>query len=171
MKSIVFVFSLAVSLHAFAQKNCDYRIDTAKILLNKNLDAFLVKIKNKTFSVSYDKKDIPSFIKKQLDCWTQNFSIANPKEPFNVTDFYDKKLPDRQLLFLALNNELLIMTYIRGGRAKQTHILFVKFQNNKILDLWTGVCDQDLKSKNEILDYIKTHRHKSFGLNFKWIYF
>ncbi|HMC86592.1 MAG TPA: hypothetical protein VKI61_13790 [Chitinophagaceae bacterium] len=171
LKRIVAIFTLTISLYAFGQKNCDYKIDTAKILLNENLDSFLFKIKQETFSVSHDKKDIPSFIKKQLDCWTRNFSIGNPKETFNATDIYDEKLPDRQLLFLAVNTELFIMTYLRGGFGEQTHMLFIKFHSNRIVDLWTGVSLQDLKSKNEVLDYIKTHRNKDWGLNTNIIYF
>jgi len=170
-KYFILVFILATSFHSFAQKHCDYKIDTTKILLNENLDSFLIKIRQETFIVSHDKKDIPSFIKKELDCLTHNFSIANPNKAFNATDVYDDKLPDRQLLFIALNKELFIMTYLRGGIGEQTHILFVKFQNDNIIDLWTGVCLQDLKSKNEIINYIKTHRDKDWGLNSNIIYF
>lgn len=171
VKNFITILSLTFSLHAFGQKNCDYKIDTAKILLNENLDSFLVGIQQGTFSISHNKKDIPSFIKKQLDCLTNNFSIANPNKPFNATDIYDERLPDRQLLFIALNKELFIMTYLRGGFGEQTHIVFIKFQDNKIIDLWTGVCLEDLKSKDQILKYIKTYRNKKWGLNTNMIYF
>lgn len=171
IKKFVTILTVALSLHAFGQKNCDYKIDTDKILLNENLDSFLIKIQNDSFTESHDKKDIPSFIKKQLDCWVKNFSIANPNEPFNATDMYVEGLPNRQLLFLAINMEMFVMTYLRGGVGQSTHMLFVKYHDHKIIDLWTGVCAQDLKFKSDILHYIKMHRNKSWGLNTNKIYF
>ena len=170
-KGFLAIFVLILSLNSFGQKDCDYQIDTSKILSNQNLDSFLNRIQRETFSVNCNKNGIPSFIKKQLDCWTHNFSIANCKEPYNATDVYDKKLPNRQLLFLALNNDLFIMTYLRGGIGGQTHIVFIRFHDSKIVDLWTGICLQELTTKNQVLNYIKTHRNKHLGLNTNMIYF
>jgi len=171
IKGFLAILTVTLSLNTFGQKDCDYQIDTSKILLNQNLDSFLNKIQRENFSVSRNKNCIPSFIKKQLDCWTHDFSIANCKEPYNATDLYNKKLPNRQLLFLALNNDLFVMTYLRGGIGEQTHIVFIMFQDSTIIDLWTGVCLQELTTKSQVLNYIKNHRDKHWGLNTNMIYF
>jgi hypothetical protein len=171
IKYFLLIFFTTLSSICFGQNNCIYLLDTAKILSNENLDSFLIKIKQETFEVSHDKKDIPVFIKKALDCWTGNFSIANPKESFNATDIRNDRLADRQLLFLAINQEIFIMTYMLGGIGEQGHILFVKFHDGQIMDVWTGVFEKDLDSKSQVLHYIKTRRNKYWGLNTNIIYF
>jgi hypothetical protein len=170
-KYILVIFFTVTQIICFGQNNCKYKIDTSKILFNENLDPFLIKIKQETFEVSRNKKDIPNFIITALDCWTNNFSIANPKELFNATDVRTDNLPDRQLLFLATNQEIFLMTYLLSGIGEQTHILFIKFHDSQIIDLWTGVCLENLNSKSQILNYIKTHRSKHWGLNTNIIYF
>ena len=162
---------MVVSLNSSEQKNCDYQVDNLKIFSNQNLDSFLNDIQKEKFSVSFTKKVIPFFIKKQLDCLTGNFSIANPGEPFNATDVSDGSLPNRQLLFSARSSQLFIMTYLCGGIAEQTHIIFIRFRDNTITDLWTGISLKNLRTKNQVLRYIKTHRNKIGGLNTNMIFF
>ena len=165
------VFSVTVSLNAIGQKNCDYKIDTLKILRNENLDGFLSALQNDSFEISYDKKDIPSFIKSQLDCLTHNFSIVNPNQEYQATDVVYKKLPNRKLIFLATSKDMIAMTYLIGGFAESTHVLFIQFHDKKIVDLWTGPCIRDLKSTSEILDYIREVRNKTSRLYGNKIYF
>jgi hypothetical protein len=162
---ILVIFITTFSSICFGQNECNYQIDTAKILANENLDSFLIKIKQEDFEVSHDKKDIPDIIKKALDRWTGGFSIANPKESYNATDMRTDRLPDRQLLFLAINQEIFLMSYLHGGIGEHGHILFVKFYDGQILDVWTGVCEKDLDSKSQVLHYVKTRRNKDGGLN------
>ena len=171
IKRIVTVFSLALSLNAIGQKNCDYKIDTSKILANENLDNFLFKIQRDTFKVSYDKKDIPSFIKRQLNCLTHGFSIANPNQEYQATDVLYRRLPSRQLIFLATSKDMVVMTYLMGGIAESTHVLFIKSRDKKIVDLWTGLCIRDLKSTSEIFEYISEKQNKKPLSKGRKIYF
>ena len=168
---ILVIFITTFSSICFGQNECNYQIDTAKILANENLDSFLIKIKQEDFEVSHDKKDIPDFIKKALDCWTGGFSMANPKESYNATDVRDDSIPDRQLLFLAINKEIFLMSYLMGGTGEQGHILIVEFHDVQIMDVWTGVSSQNLHSKIQVLNYINAHRNKQWGLNTNVIYF
>jgi len=170
-KFLIAILFTIISHNCVGQNNCSYEIDVTKILLNENLDSFLLNIQREFFQNSQDKKDIPPFIKTALDCWTSNFSIANPKEPFNATDLHYNALADRQLLFLAASKDLFIMTYWLGGIGESIHILFIKFRDIQITDVWTGVGSQKLKSIKQVLDYIQSHRYKDWGLNTNTIYF
>ena len=60
------------------QRQCGFLIDTAKSFSKPTLYYFLTEIKSDTFKITNNKKDIPSFIKKQLDCFSGEFRIANP---------------------------------------------------------------------------------------------
>jgi len=170
-KKLIGIICLIFSCKTFGQRNCSYIIDTARILHNKNLDSFLSEIKKDSFKISYDKKDIPSFIKKQLDCLAHKFSLANPDERYQATDVITKKLPWRQLQFLALSDSIMILDYLSGGFAEQAHVVFVKFQNDKIIDLWSGRGFYYPKSIKEILDYIEMFKDKENALNSKKISF
>jgi hypothetical protein len=171
IKIFAYGFFLTISSSTIGQKNCAYKIDTSKILLNENLDSFLTKLKDNTFQISKDKKDIPLFIKQQLECLAHNFSIANPNEQYNSTDVFTEGLPSRQLLFLGTSEDVFAMTYLLGGFGTSAHIIFIKFKDDQIVDLWAGVSQQDLKSIHQILIYIKQHRDKHWGLNTNFIYF
>lgn len=154
-----------------AQKNCDYKIDTAKILGNQNLDNLLLEFQNDSFKITNNKKDIPHFIKKELDCLVNGFSIANPGQKYQATDVVLKKLPWRQLVFLAYNDRMLVMTYLKGGIGESRHLLMIKFKSKKIIDLWTGFCLNGMKTKKSIINDIKQNRNKKNGLHTNFIYF
>jgi len=169
-KNIVIVLFLVLPFLGMGQQGCKFSLDTTSILLNKTLDNFLLKLQSDSFITFNDKKAIPGFVKNQLNCLSGDFSIANPDQQYQAGCVVIKKLPGRKLLYLAKSNDMLIMTYLTGGWGVSTHILFIKFTCNKIIDLWTGVCLKDLKSKTDILTYIKEHRNKEWGLNSNLVY-
>lgn len=136
------------------QKTHGFKIDTAAILANENLENFVQKLRTDSFQISVDRKAIPIFIKKQLNSLVKGFSIANPNEPWQCCCTSPKRLPDRQLTFLAKSKEVLVMTYKTGGIGVSTHLLLIKFDKNKIIDLWTGYCFSEVKNVNSIVFYI-----------------
>ena len=102
IKTLIVSFCLVLTLNVSGQNTCGYKLDTAAILSNKNLDDFLAVLQTDSFIVTNDKKDIPRSIKKQLNCMTNGFSIANPGEPYQATDVVTwriKPRPRRQLVF------------------------------------------------------------------------
>ena len=167
---LFFTLALLISINVFGQKNCEFKIDTAKILANQNLDNLLSQFQNDTFKITNNKKDIPRFIKKQLNCLTHGFSIANPGQPYQATDVVFKKLPWRQLVFLDRNNDMLVMTYLKGGIGLSRHVLFIKFKDKKIIDLWRGNCLNGMDTKEGIINNINQNRNKEWGLNSNTIY-
>jgi hypothetical protein len=161
-----FMFILFVNTGSIsAQKKCDFIINYSRIFSNENLEKFVVKLKNEDFIILKDKKEIPYFIQKELDCITGGFSIANPKEKFQSNCIANSDLPKRKLLFLSKSKNILVMTYLIGGFAVSTKILFIEFENEKILDLWSGSCLKQLKSNKEIIKYIQESQKNRVVLN------
>lgn len=155
-----------------AQKKCDYSINESPILANKNLDFFIDKMEHDNFTVHNSKSAIPKNVLKELDCITDNFSIANPGEKFQVGCIAAKNTAKRQLIFLAKSKDIIVMSYATGGFGTSTHFLFLKFSPDKIEDLWTGVGMGVIKhtSISEIIKFIAVQRKSELGLNTNIVY-
>ncbi|RTQ44704.1 hypothetical protein EJV47_27310 [Hymenobacter gummosus] len=117
-----FCFSsfLLISLASNAQKQtkCSYGIDEYVILTDRNLDNFIQKLKTDSFTIHTDKKEIPKPVLRQLICLNDNDKhfIANPDEYYQKTDIKIRRIsPTRQLIYLAKSNDMIVMTYKRGG--------------------------------------------------------
>ena len=162
MKRTIIIFILLVfQLPSIkAQTNCSFQIDTNRILTNQNLDQFLSLLKTDSLRITFNKDDIPEFIKAELDCLTHNFRIANPKERYNATDVIDKDLPGRQLIFLGLGKNLFLMQYYIGGIGKSTNLLLVKFNSEQILEIWKGFGLDDTKNIKDIPNFLETGRKR-----------
>ena len=165
ISNLIMVICLLISIYSKAQKQCDYQIDTSEILNNQNLSAFILNLQTDSFKISYSKKDIPRFINKQLDCLTNGFSIANPGHKYQCCCTSSMLLPERQLIFLGISEDIFVMTYLTGGIGVSTHLLLIKFENNRIIDLWTGHCNRNSSSIKEIVNYINKNKDKEWGLN------
>ena len=167
MKILKFIILILFSLNSFSQKNCPYKIDENKILENRNLDGFLNNFQSEKFVVFNDKNSIPKQVQKQLDCITKKFDIANPKEEYQKGCVIERKFPSRGLIFLAKSDDILVLTYGTGGIGSSTHFLFIKYNSEGIIDLWTGVGMGIIKheSLEEISEFIKAFRNKKWGLN------
>jgi hypothetical protein len=148
-----------------AQKKCDFQIDTASILTNKNLDFFLTELKTGRFEVANKRNHIPAFIKRELNCLAHGFRIANPNKPYNATDAVIRRLAMRQLRFLAISKSLFVLYYLKGGLGLSGHILLVRFDKEKIIDLWNGDCSMEIKSVEDLIGYIEVNRNKENVLN------
>jgi hypothetical protein len=161
MRTIFSLLLVFTSTFISAQKKCNYKIDSAAILKNTNLQGFIDSLQVLEISTKNDKKHIPKGVQKALNCWAGKFSIANPVEPFQATDvvLVGKKLPWRRIIYLGTSNNYLIMSYQHGGPALFFRILLVKFENDKIIDIWTGY-GAELRTKSEILRYLNSQKNK-----------
>jgi hypothetical protein len=63
------------------------------------------------------------------------------------------------------------MTYLIGGIGVSTHLVFIQFDNEKIIDIWAGLGSEGLKSNKDIEKFIKELRNKEWGLNTNIVYF
>jgi hypothetical protein len=170
-------------------------IDTSAILNNNNLKSLISDLEKTDLDEKKTVAEIPSFIKSFLDSLTDNFSIANPDEDWQVgcviigkqiqKKVYDKNtgdtlieitfdnsepLPSRQLIYLGIGKNIALMTYYTGGIGKSEHIIIIKFDDEKIVDFWCGNILTDLTNKAEILKYLKDNKDKQWGLNTNIIY-
>ena len=158
-----------ITVNTYGQKKCAFQIDTLKILTNQNLSELLAEFSKDSFRVTNNKSDIPQFIKSQLNCLANGFSIANPNQPYQATDVISQRLPKRQLVFLAQSHKMIVITYLLGGWGVSRHLVFIKFEGKKITDLWTGRCLNGMDSKEGIINYLKST--KSEDLHSNMIYF
>ncbi|UKB77599.1 hypothetical protein [Chryseobacterium sp. MEBOG07] len=167
MKHIKYIILILFSINCLGQKNCKFKINEATILKNENLDYFIGKMQKDQFETQTRKQAIPSYIKKELDCLSGDFSIANPDKEYQSSCIYEKNMPRRQLLFLAKSKDILILTYATGGIGSTTHFLFIKYDSKQILDLWTGVTMGIFKpeSLKSIIKYIQSNRDLDWELN------
>ena len=170
-----FLVLLFLSLTSNAQNldNCGLAIDEPAILADKNLDEFILRLKTDSFAVHTDKQEIPRRIIRQLTCLIDSNRpfIANPDERYQQYDVIVKKLPARQLIYLAKSKNILVLTYKTGGRASGRRILLIKFNKKGIVDLWTGRGEGSLDSNAEIIESIQRLRHQEWGLHSGVVYF
>lgn len=145
---------LIFPITSLGQKRNSFTIDTVRILTNENLDDFVRSFKADTFQISSDKSAIPRPIKKQLDRLTKGFSIGNPNQDWKCCCTSARHLPKRQLNFLAMSKDVLVMAYKTGGRGISTNLLLIRFDGNKIIDLWTGYLGEEVNNVGDIISYI-----------------
>ena len=162
---LLFIISIT-GIKATCQTQSYFHIDERRVLLNENLDFFVNKLKSQHFTIHKGKQEIPSFIKEQLP-FISDRNIANPDEKFEATDeIMDTSLPTRQLVFLCSSEDIYVVTYGKGGIGFNWKMLFIKYANKKVLDVWVGTtfCS-NLTSVKNILDCIDKNRKKDMGLN------
>ena len=165
-KYFIALLFLTLTLNSFGQNICGIYVDTNKIFFDENLDMFLSKLNTETFQTFKDKKQLPQFLKLQLNCLTKDsFSIANPNEDYRCCCTSSQKLPKRKLLFFSTSKDILLMTYLTGGVGVSTTILMLKFKDDKIIDIWTGYGFPEFKTRKQVLRHINIKRKKEFGLH------
>jgi hypothetical protein len=172
--TLLIIFCIIIIIKSgYGQTNCAYPIDSAKIIQNLNLDDFLHALKSDSFKVTNNKKDIPKFIKKQLDCYTtNNFDIANPDQPYQSTDvIIERGLPRRKLTFLAKSSNVLVLCYNIGGIGVSSHLILIRFNNHKIIDLWKGICRTEISRISDVSKYLVFYREKNLRKHDDYIYF
>lgn len=80
--------------------------------------------------------------------------IADPGQPFNVTDVVDERLPSRQLVAGALSKQYCIMSYWQGGIAIYFETAVFELSNDNARVIWVshqqgGLDFRDLKAMIE----------------------
>lgn len=148
-----------------AQRNCDYKIDTSKILSNENLDKFLLKFKIGNFKTFNNKNAIPKNVKKQLDCLARKFSIANPEQEYSCCCTSLARLPNRKLIFLSKSEDVLAMEYLKGGIGVSIHVVFIHFDIKGIVDLWIGRGSGNFETTKDIEGFITAYRKKGLEIS------
>jgi hypothetical protein len=151
-------------MHAIGQKNCDYKINSSRVLTDMNLDSFLRGLNLEPFQTFKDKKKIPSVILQQLRCLSYDgFNLGNPGEDYRCCCTSSMKLPARQLIFLSKSEHYFVMAYMMGGAGTWVNVLMLKLENDRIVDLWSGLGNFELKSTGDVYELYRSYRKKKKG--------
>lgn len=147
--------------------NNQIEIDTNLITNNTNLKSFIKLIKKDNFIIKKDKKYIPKIVNTFFENINEEFSIANPNEEYIATCIDDRRLPRRQLIFIGLSHNLILLNYFTGGRGKHSHILILYHHDNKIVDLWHGTTLEYVNDKESTIKVLEQYDYSEIHyLNF-----
>ena len=148
-----------------------FEVDTVSILTNKNLDNLISKVDSTELTVHSEFSSIPSFIKDFLKKLVgTKFRIADPGEDWQATDIVEGDLPDRQLVYLGIGQDVMLLAYNKGGIGMSERILILHFEKSCIKDFWCGGALTELTKKDQIVSYLKENKDKHWGLNTNIIY-
>jgi hypothetical protein len=150
-----------------------YKIDTAAILANRNLDQLISKIDSSKLTTYSNYKSLPRPMRVLLDDLVgTKFKIADPGEEWQATDYIVKKgLPDRQFVYLGVGQDIILFAYNLGGIGTSERILIIEFRDSCIKDFWCGGALKDLTDKSQIISHLKANKNEHWGLNTNIIYF
>ncbi len=153
-------------------KDCgQFAVDTVSILTNKNLDGLILKVETTELAHYPEFESIPSFVKAFLDSLVgKKFRIADPGEEWQATDIVEGDLPDRQLVYLGVGQEVMLLAYNKGGFGMSERILIVHFEESCIIDFWCGGVMTELRDKDQIVNHLKENKNKHWALNTNIIY-
>jgi hypothetical protein len=153
-------------------KHCgQFQVDTVSILTNKNLDRLISKVETTELTVYSQFNSTPSFVKEFLKRLIgTKFRIADQGEEWQATDVVQGDLPDRQLVYLGVGQDVMLLAYNKGGIGVSERILIIHFEQSCIKDFWCGGVLTELTDKNQIVNHLKENKDKHWGLNTNIIY-
>jgi hypothetical protein len=105
--------------------------------------------------------EIPAPVRKELtDQWKSDW-IADPGEPFQVTDVIGpEKLPGRRLVIAARGTKAWIICYETGGIAHLFHLAIVPFEADKVRGDGTWLMLRPpITDLSSIRDAVRDHRY------------
>jgi hypothetical protein len=150
---------ICIGLGYGQDKGCSFSFES--LILPDSITSLQLLDTIKTIQLkTYNRKGkIPRFIKKALNCWTDGFDIANPGRAFYATDAIGLwPLPSRQLMYLGLNDHFMLIAYKHGGRGFNCPVIFIKFDNEKIVSVWYWMWfDEEIKTKENILQSLQRY--------------
>jgi hypothetical protein len=153
-------------------KDCgQFEVDTVSILTNKNLDELISKVETTDLTLYSEFESTPDFVKVFLDSLVgTKFRIADPGQDWQATDVVEEDLPDRQLVYLGVGQEVILLAYNKGGIGMSERILIIHFEKSCIKDFWCGGVLTELTDKDQIVNHLKENKDKQWGLNTNIIY-
>lgn len=156
MRILILILSLLTKT-GFAQSQCEFEIDSIRVIQNEGIPSFIAALSKEKLIVKNNVASIPSIIKNAIDCKAKKFLIANPNEPYQVTDVImkGKRLPWRQLTYLGISDHYVVLTYKHGGVALGNHVLLFQIEDNNIVDFWGG-SGKEINNKGQLIVFLKS---------------
>jgi hypothetical protein len=135
-----------------------YVLDTLVLITSRNLQALLTEAEE-TELVSYTAaKAVPPVVQAFLEARggvTRPFIMADVGSPFEKTCTpLDEALPRKQLVYLGVSPDLVLLSYYSGGIGLAQHVVIFQLQGLHIRDVWNGYVQNDPKTKAELLKQV-----------------
>lgn len=158
------------------QQHAQYKIDTTAILTNSRLPQLLVQVRRAPLVKHQSAQALPLVITSFFASFNKGrpLPIADVGGKFEATDFLvDTTLPRRQLLYLGISKNIVLLAYNLGGMSCTERILIFRLQGSSIQDFWTGGVKERQRqtTKEGILHYLQVHQQEDWGLNTNIVYF
>lgn len=149
-----------------------YRIDTAAVLTNRRLDQLLAEADQTSLTSYQSAKALPPVIAAFLErAQRELVPIADVGQAYESTDLIMGDLPRRQLTYLGIGGNLVLLAYNLGGYGVSERVLLFQLKNGEIADFWTGYVRGQCHTKEEIVRYLREHKDQKWGVNTNIIYF
>ena len=149
-----------------------YRIDTAAVLTNRRLDQLLTEA-DQTDLIGYQSATaLPPVIAAFLERTQQEpVPIADVGGAYQSTDLVMGDLPRRQLTYLGIGGNVVLLAYNLGGFGVSERVLLFQLKDGEIADFWTGSVKGNCHTKEAIIRYLREHKDQRWGINTNMIYF
>ncbi|AII53692.1 hypothetical protein [Hymenobacter sp. APR13] len=152
-----------------------YTPDTAAILANQNLVALITKVQQDSLTEHKKASAIPpvisAFLHQNDSLSSEPFAMADYGQRYNATDVILEELPSRQLLYLGVGAQTVVLMYNLGGIGRSQRVLLFETNENRITDFWTGSVSESALDKDSILEELLREKDKHWGLNTNIIYY
>lgn len=165
----------------------DYVIDSGIAMSNGTKEKILSILEKENLKEKKTVAEIPVFIKAFLDniSANKNFDIANSGEKWQdsewiygfdtntkstekATTYIAEPFPTRQLIYCGVGKSTAMLSYYTGGIRMSQHVMILKFEGKKIVDLWLDNnsygCDSGVKSgtkKDGLIKYVKSMKNNN----------
>jgi hypothetical protein len=161
MKMIKFaILLLLFRTSAEAQQQPYFEVNSPATVTNANLPNLIIELNEEQLHEKNRKKYIPGYIKQALNKWTGRFQIANPGKKYQEGCIVEYKwgfiqAPIRQLNYLGISDNFVVLIYKKGGFGSSQFILVFKTSKNKINDFWVGSYYSNSTKQADIIEYLK----------------
>jgi hypothetical protein len=158
------------------QQRAEYSLDTGAILTNRRLPQLLALARRAPLVRYPSAQALPTVITSFLASTHKGRSvaIADVGGEYEATDALSgAQLPRRQLLYLGISKNIVLLAYNLGGIINTEHILLFHLQGSTIQDFWAGSIHERQRqtTKEGILHYLQVHQNEHWGLNTNRVYF
>ena len=149
-----------------------FRIDTAAVLTNRRLDQLLTAADQANLASYQSAKALPPVIAAFLKrVQREPVAIADVGQAYEATDVDDGRLPSRQLMYLGIGGNVVLLAYNLGGFAVSERVLLFQLKDGEIADFWTGHVEGNCHTKEAIIRYLREHKDQKWGVNTNMLYF
>jgi|GEM_PF-1353918 len=149
-----------------------YVIDTAAVLTNRRLDQLLSEVHQTDLIGHQSATALPPVIATFLErTQKEPVSIADVGEAYESTDLIMDDLPRRQLTYLGIGGNVVLLAYNLGGFGVSERVLLFQLKDGEIVDFWTGSVKGNCHTKEAIIRYLREHKDQRWGVNTNMIYF